>query len=180
MESVISFVSEFIDRAIRCTKNALMSVVYSEYSPLVRLDMNGKNFNGLKAAEIASIRDKVTELKRLVSETVQDHCGIGLFTLKLHLPYHLTGNPRRFGIMEMLDPSPFERYDVHVKRVYRHTSQRRFSSMAEMVRLINQNKNNSATASKFQATIEIDQKWYAQEKLKEERNIKRKDGEERL
>lgn len=62
----------------------------------------------------------------------------------------------------------FERLYADVKCVYFHNLQRLSSGMSEIVGVINQDVNNSMTASNMQATIEGNRKTCIQHDLKEE------------
>lgn len=53
--------------------------------------------------------------------------------LKFHLLDHLAEVLEKFEKLEMLDLSPFERYNVNVDRAFRSTSQRHTSEMLEVV-----------------------------------------------
>lgn len=50
----------------------------------------------------------------------------------------------------MLHASPFEGFNIHAKRVYRHTAQRPSSSTAEMVRVIEKHSDDTVTADNVQ------------------------------
>lgn len=115
MDSAFPFVAALNDRATRCSKKAPVMVVHSEYSALVTLFLNRRKFNGLKSAVFTSIEDETAELKRSLIKMFEDHCGNGLLMLKFQLLYHLPKDLGRFGNINMLDASPFERCNVRIE-----------------------------------------------------------------
>lgn len=147
MYSALAFVPGVIDRATQCTTKAPMTLVHSEYSALIRLAINGQKSHGLKGAEVTSVRDAVAELEREGVEMFPDHCDDGRFAMKWYQMDPLTRSVGSFGSMKLLNVSFLERYSVHVKRVYHHTTQRLSSSTAATVRVMNQGMEDSATVS---------------------------------
>lgn len=81
----------------------------------------------------------------------------------------MTEDVKRFESLEMLDVSPFERYDAHKKRVYRHTSQRLSGGMAGMVVFMNRDMNDNVIESNVQVSKENNRRMSIQNKLKEEK-----------
>lgn len=67
----------------------------------------------------------------------------------------------------MLDVSAFERYDVHIDRDSRRTSQRLFSSPAEMVEVMNQDMLDILTTRNVKITTQGSRKHPIREMLKE-------------
>lgn len=109
-----------------------------------------------------SQNSKVEEIR---VKAFQDQCGNGRYTLRCRLLHHLTEDLERFSSTDLLDASPYERYNVHIKQVYFHTSQRLSSSMGEMVEVMNQDVKESVTASSVQMEIEDNRQSSVQDKL---------------
>lgn len=74
--------------------------------------------------ELRDIEEKVRALKREFVDRFYDHCDSGIYALKLHLLDHMVEDMRRSATLNMLDASPFERFNVYVKLANRQTSQR--------------------------------------------------------
>lgn len=93
-----------------------MTVLLSEKTAFITLFINAETFNGLKAAELITIWEKVVEwVKRLRVEIFEHHCGRGLFTLSFHVLRLLAKHMRKMYSMEMFYASPFDRFHVRVK-----------------------------------------------------------------
>lgn len=78
----------------------------------------------------------IRPLKELMETTFDKHCETGFYTLKFHFLDYLVENLESFGNLETLGASPYERFNVHIKRAYRITSQRWVSGMLELVEVI--------------------------------------------
>lgn len=118
---------------------------------------------------LTSITDKVAELNRLVVNIYQDHCSSRIFILMFHVLNKQTEDLGTFKNSKMLDASPFERFNVHVKQIYRHTQQRLSSSTDEVVKVMEQGMNDTLTASNGQVNTSVEQTSSVRDKLQKRR-----------
>lgn len=83
----------------------------------------------------------------------QNNCGNGLTTLKFYLLHRMEQDLKGFVCTDMENTLSFERHNLHVKRIYRHTWKRPSSSITEMAQVMNQDMNNTVrTRSKEVST----------------------------
>lgn len=59
----------------------------------------------------------------MLNEALDRYCDTGSYTSKVDLIDHLVQDLTKVSNLEILDASPFEKLDVHIKRAYRTTSQ---------------------------------------------------------
>lgn len=76
-------------------------------------------------------------MKRLLKAKLDETCETGMYTLKFHLQDLVVDELEKFGYLEFLDASPFERIIVYIKRANRTTCQQRGLGMVEIVNDMN-------------------------------------------
>lgn len=57
-----------------------------------------------------------------MNETFDEHCKTGIYNLKLHLLAHILEDLGKFGLLDVVNSSLLDLYNVHSKMVYRATS----------------------------------------------------------
>lgn len=82
----------------------------------------------------------------------KERCGLGLYALNLHLLYGFVADVKRVGSLKMLEGSSFLRTGVHIRSLYRQSSNKRSFGMEETlqrltVMLINVRNYKSAERS---------------------------------
>lgn len=81
---------------------------------------------------IEELRRQTKEFKRPLKATVDEIVYTsGQYTVKLLLPDHMFDDLEQFGCLEALETLPFERFNLHIKRACRTTSERRSSVLLE-------------------------------------------------
>lgn len=63
------------------------------------------------------------EFKCFLKATFDGHCETRQYTLKLHLVDNMVYYSERYGFLEILDASSFERIYIPMRLAYRTTSQ---------------------------------------------------------
>lgn len=136
LDKVFPFVAAFIDRCTGHERTAPMTRVHTMYSEIVNEVTGDGEYKIRSEEELVKLEERVKEFKRELVERFDDHCESGLYTLKFHLLDHMVEDIRKFGTLSVLDGSPFEHFNVHIKQAYRKTSQRRSTRMMETVGVI--------------------------------------------
>lgn len=73
-------------------------------------------FNMGKHATAKVVESFMPEFKRMVVTMSLEHCGKGLSTLKFHLLDRMAEEIKRLVILKFLDASPFEYFNLTVKK----------------------------------------------------------------
>lgn len=89
---------------------------------------------GFEEMEIKELHKEVNECTRLVLNISRAQCAFGLYPLKLHMLDDIVKGVKRFGNLEMLVSSSFDRYNIHIESVYHRTCRRRYTSPRESVK----------------------------------------------
>lgn len=94
-------------------------------------------------------------MKELIISTFVPHCDNGIYTLKLHLLYHVVEDIETTDNMAILDASPYEHFNVFIKQSYRSTSKRIATLMDEtvtnMVSTLRKLRQNHEAQQQFQS-----------------------------
>lgn len=81
-----------------------------------------------------NIQEEVNLLKRAIVETFKEHYEKGLSTKKFHILDHNYEDVSRYGSMQYLHASPFDNFNVKIKKYLRTKSMNSSTRMAESVR----------------------------------------------
>lgn len=103
--------------------------------------------------EVERLRPSIQRFKPFGKEMLGEHCETGFYTLKFHLLDHVIVDLERLGFLDVLDTSPFERFNVYIKRACRTPSQRLSSGMEEAIRALNLRREEGLRKMKHIETI---------------------------
>lgn len=75
--------------------------------------------------------------------------------LKFHLLYHVINDLKQFRCLEILDPLPFERFHMPIKRAYRSTSHWQSSSVVETVGFMGTGRDKRLRRNEIIRNVEL-------------------------
>lgn len=145
LDLVFKFVAGFIDRATGHIDEAPMTKVHTMYSDLARRLGEYRGNGESSSQRLTGLGEEIQHFKELVKAMFEEHCGSGLYMLKLHLLDHVVEVLERYGSLEMLHGSPFERFNVHIKHGYRRTSQRRMCGIMKTFVVMDETREENLT-----------------------------------
>lgn len=112
---LFSLIPGFIGRESHHIVEVPMTKVHKMYSDLARR-LSEFRWNGESSSPwLTGLGEKIAWFKELVKATFDQHCESGLNRMKCHLLDHVVQDLKRFGSLRILDGSPFERSNLHIK-----------------------------------------------------------------
>lgn len=104
------------------------STEYERKAPIARMcrrygeivvDVKGHMWQRARGeADLSSLEGRIHDFKLMLVETSDEHCDLGLYTIKYHLLTHTAENIQRFGTLSHLDISPYDHFHVYMKQAY--------------------------------------------------------------
>lgn len=117
---VFPFIAAFIDRVTGYGASPVHTSILVSYSDIVN-DFVTDSKTGWSISELADLRSAIANLKTQMVAAHKGTSPTGLFSLKFHLLDHLCDDLEMFKIVAFLDASPFESYNILIKKSYRRT-----------------------------------------------------------
>lgn len=108
----------FLDRDMYYEKAASMKRVHTHSTESVT-DVTGYMRQPAWSEEVVSSLERMVKVfRKMLREAFQKHCSFGFYTLKYHLFDHNLENSRRFGTIIVLNSSPYQYFNAHIKQPY--------------------------------------------------------------
>lgn len=122
-------VAAFLDLYTRQVENCAVTTIHVDYAdPQIQATVPA-NRNG----EALSLRNTIMHFRAAAVVVYRAHCTYPLVTVKFHAPDHLAEDVELFSLLDLLHASPFEYFNVHIKRACPNGSRRRGTQTTETV-----------------------------------------------
>lgn len=124
LDMVFPFVEGFINCVTGHVKQASVKRLHTLYPDLIS---SLPRYNSVEATDDVrrgELSRHIKEFKRLPKAMLDKSCETGLYTPECHLLNHLVNHLNQFECLQISYASPFERFNVHIKRAYKTTCQR--------------------------------------------------------
>lgn len=132
-----SFISwDLADRVIGYAHSPKMKRKYVIYSPVMRGAMSSSWRRGWTGEELKAFGLKMCESKKNVVELFSSVSTSGLYMMRFYLPAHFLEHIRTFRVISVLDTTFHKQLNIHFKKVYWRSSERRAARMQETVKLM--------------------------------------------
>ena len=124
LDSLFPFLYGYVDRWLGNAEDCHLTKLHTEYTDLQQSVMTDNHGYGWTDKDIQNLRSSISDFKKHMVSSFQDSFPTDLGTLKFHLLDHLPDDLSRFGSTKVLSASPFEHFNLLVKRAYASTSKR--------------------------------------------------------
>ena len=139
LDFVFPFIFAYVDTWLGYEDSAPLTKLHVSYTSLTNQIMSDNYGNGWSTSDLTTLRHDISAFKINVTSVFQPHCETGLSTLKYHLLDHLVTDLERFGSIRVLSASPFEHFNLHIKKAYGASSKRILTRTSETATILHFN-----------------------------------------
>lgn len=131
IDMVFPFVAAFVDKMSGCRKGGLLTKVNVQYTEILHDVYYNFPAEGVTESDIMLLKQKITSFQKGCIKLFGESCKTGLHTLKFHMLHHLAENVEKYIDVTLMEGSPYEHFNLLIKKEYWGTSKRMKTVMDE-------------------------------------------------